>query len=112
MHRDTGSSAEVYSFPKKNFARARLARPPRVYTSRQNLVRSLMIAGGDIHLQVWFDPLVSNLHIFSSVDDTVQVERFTMLSPSDIIVPSGPFPKLKRPLTPNFLLFLPGDECF
>ena len=72
-----------------------------------------MIAGGDVYLQVWFDPLVSSLqlHLFSTVNDTVQT--VAVLKPSDIIKPSGPSPKLTRPLTPKKLFsFFGNDECF
>ena len=60
-----------------------------------------MIAGGDIYLHIWFDPLVSNLHIFFSVDDTVQLNGYNAQAFGYIIKPPGPFPDLMRSLTPK-----------
>lgn len=62
-----------------------------------------MIAGGDVYLKVWFDPLVKNLHLISSCN---RHSSGAMLRPSDIIKYAGPFLKLTRALTPKKIVFL------
>lgn len=60
-----------------------------------------MIAGGDIYLHIWFDPLVSNLHIFFSVDDTVQFERLQCSGFRIYNQTPWSFSNLMRSLTPK-----------
>ena len=71
-----------------------------------------MIAGGDIYLHIWFDPLVSNLHIFFSLDDTVQVERLQCSGLRIYNQTPWSFSRFNAFFNPPKFAFFVCDECF